>query len=304
VTIDRPIILIGTGRCGSTILYEALALHEDLAWFSNYDNRFPRLPLTAMVPRLLALPLLRRLPRGEKPQWKQGRHRLNRYLPRPGEVYRKWEVLCGEKFSFDFLLGVEANERERRAVRRAFWWRTLCQGKPRFICKLTGPPRIGYLTSIFPDALFVDVVRDARAVVHSLLRVPFWQESGGGREPHWRGGLPEGWQDVWRRFGETEASLAALQVRAIHEASARERASLPPDRYIEVRYEDFVVDSRAVLERVLSFAGLGSSPQLTAWLDGQDRYASMDEKWKTGLSPQDITAVESIMAPGSPWLPA
>ena len=54
---DKPIFVIGTGRCGSTIVFEALALHEKLGWFSNYNDRFPNLEFVSLAPRIYNLPL-------------------------------------------------------------------------------------------------------------------------------------------------------------------------------------------------------------------------------------------------------
>lgn len=39
--LDKPIIFIGLGRSGTTIISEIIFQHEDLAWPSNYQNRFP-----------------------------------------------------------------------------------------------------------------------------------------------------------------------------------------------------------------------------------------------------------------------
>ena len=44
--------------------------------------------------------------------------------------------------------------------------------------KFTGPARLEYLTSIFPDALIVNVMREPVATVRSWLEVGFWQRMG------------------------------------------------------------------------------------------------------------------------------
>ena len=38
--IKKPIFIIGTGRCGSTLLYRILALHPELAFLSNINEKF------------------------------------------------------------------------------------------------------------------------------------------------------------------------------------------------------------------------------------------------------------------------
>ena len=83
LAINKPIFVIGTGRCGSTIVFEALVLHEQLGWLSQYNDRFPRLELASLAPIIYNLPL--HLPRGEKQQFQQGRSRLNKFLPKPAE---------------------------------------------------------------------------------------------------------------------------------------------------------------------------------------------------------------------------
>ena len=41
--LERPVFMVGMPRSGTTIIYEALALHEDLGWFSSFGVRQPRL---------------------------------------------------------------------------------------------------------------------------------------------------------------------------------------------------------------------------------------------------------------------
>lgn len=38
----KPIIIVGTGRCGSTVFHQMLAQHPDLAWLSNILGKYPR----------------------------------------------------------------------------------------------------------------------------------------------------------------------------------------------------------------------------------------------------------------------
>ena len=65
-------------------------------------------------------------------------------------------------------------------------------GKARFAAKLTGPARISYVSSIFPEARFVHVVRDGRAVVQSLMKVEFWGARDRMTRPAWENGLTGG----------------------------------------------------------------------------------------------------------------
>jgi len=293
--IDRPIILIGTGRCGSTVVYEALALHEDVAWFSNYSDKFPRMEFLAALPRIYELPWLRCLPRGEKRQGQRRLSRFNRYLPKPGECYNMWEVMCGKKFSWDYLIGVRATSAERRRVQRAVRTALLFQGKSRFVNKITGPPRIEFLRSIFPDALFVHVVRDGRAVVNSLLDVDFWKHGGCYARPRWRNGLPEDWEEEWKSYGSSPMALAAIQVRTIYDVLGRERSLLASDQFIEIKYEDFVQDPSGTMRQIMLECGLKPSPRVESYVGQSRRYRSMNQKYLDRFSREEIEDLNRIM---------
>jgi hypothetical protein len=297
--IKQPIFVIGTGRCGSTIVFEALAQHERLGWFSNYNDWFPRSELASWMPRIFDLPLLRRLPKGEKRQHQQGRAVLNTLLPNPSECYPKWEAMCGRKFRDEYLVCLQATDEERRTVRRAVSRLLQLQRKERFAAKITGPPRMYFLGSIFPDACFVHVIRDARAVVNSLLKVGFWKRSGARSRPKWNNGLPEGWESEWESYGATPAALAAIQYRTIVELARSESRAIGPEKYLEVTYEEFVSDPKVLMQRIEAFAGLPYSDRVAMYVGKQGKYSDMNRSGFDALSTADIEAVEKVVANSS-----
>ncbi len=40
--LQKPIIIFGTGRSGTTIISDIIFQHEHLAWHSNFQELFPR----------------------------------------------------------------------------------------------------------------------------------------------------------------------------------------------------------------------------------------------------------------------
>ena len=295
MTIARPIFLIGVPRSGTTIVFEALAMHEDLGWWSNYSSRFPKLPILAAFSRIYDIPMLQSILRGEKRQCWQGNSRLNRFLPRPDECYEIWELCCGNKFSWDYLIGAKASLEERRKLWNAVRLLLRFQGRSRFVAKITGPPRIGYLTSVFSDAIFVHVVRDGRAVVNSLLNVDFWIEGGGYDRPWWRNGLQEGWETEWKSFDSSPISLAALQWRTIMEVTDWERRRISSNQYFEVRYEDYVGDPVGVMAQILKFCELAPSYLVSNYVGKANRYANMNQKYLQTFSAKEIDVLNQIM---------
>lgn len=288
----QPLFLIGMPRSGTTLVFAAIAFHRDLGWFSQYMDRFPRLvPLAALNRLLEARPSTRKgvLRYGE------ARTLGERMRIAPSEAYDVWSRCCGDDFVYDFLLGVEADPRSRERARRQVARTLSLQGKPRFAAKLTGPARIGYLSGIFPDARFVHVVRDPRSVTESLLRVPFWRDTFRLDSPAWRNGLSEEDLAAWHRHDTPEA-LAAVEWGAVLRTAREEAARHAEGRYLEIRFEDFVGDPHANLDRMFSFAGLDPDPGAHEALDRRLEIRDTSSIWKENLSPEQVAIVEELLA--------
>ncbi len=270
--------------------FEAFARHPDLAWPSNYTAQFPRLPQLNAIRRLTDTRRVHLV--GRKLQYGQTRFG-NRIMPMPNEAYEFWNLYADDAFAHDFMRR-SADPRSRTRLARAVRSLAACQGKPRFAAKLTGPPRIGYLASVFPDAMFVHVVRDGRAVVHSLLNVWFWKRKGGFEKRFWAGSPGE-------RHDENPAGdpgvLAALQWRDVVAAAREEAAKLPAGHYVELRYEDFTRNPSGSVGAVLSACGLGADASIDTYLASSERIADMNMKYLRDFSAEYLAELTSIMWP-------
>ena len=161
--IDRPIFVIGCGRSGTTVVYDLLCEHEQLGWFSNYTEHF-------------SAPWLASLSRGRR--YAFVRDHLGRFAPRPHEAHCLWSSCAPARDAIAGnapLTAADATADEIQCLRSIVRSHLRYQGRRRFVNKNTrNARRIGYLSAVFPDALFVHVARDPRATVASLLRVHFW----------------------------------------------------------------------------------------------------------------------------------
>ena len=50
--IEKPIVFIGVGRSGTTVVDDTFAAHSDLAWVLQYLNRLPQPPSVTLLSRL------------------------------------------------------------------------------------------------------------------------------------------------------------------------------------------------------------------------------------------------------------
>ncbi|MGH0034790.1 MAG: sulfotransferase family protein [Myxococcota bacterium] len=125
---------------------------------------------------------------------------------------------------------------------------------------------MGLLQRMWPDAKFLHIVRDGRDVALSMsqvlsfqLQVAWgvcywpsiaWERAYAARLDEARRARPAGeFFELWRR--------RLLRIRD-------EAGRLPPSQYMEIEYDGLLADPRATLDRISSFLGL---PVQAGWID-------------------------------------
>jgi len=218
VANDAPFFIVGCGRSGTTLLRLVLSGHSRIeippeTWF--------------LLPLVARLPLTDRLT--------------------PAQLEEAIGLITGDYRWPDMEIAAAAFAAQARALpdpriatlaalvydeyrRRA--------DKPRFGDKT--PPYIGILpqlATIYPDARFINLIRDGRDVAVSFI------------DAHFNGG-------VWdKEFEWRRAVRLGLAYRATPLA----------ERILEVRYEDMVRDLEATTRRVCAFLGETFEPEMLAY---------------------------------------
>jgi hypothetical protein len=278
--ITKPIIIVGTGRCGSTVFHRLLAKHRRVMWLSGLCDRYPMRPAWNRRAVVAAgIPLLRPVLGGRI---------------QPGECYRFWD-----KHAYGFsepcqdLVRTDVTARVKKQVRAALE-PMLTSERNRLLIKITGWPRTGFLNEIFEDAKFIHIVRDGRAVASSLLHVNFWRGWMGPQS--WRAGLlsPED-QATWESFDRSFVALAGLEWRIQMRAIEAARQALPdPKLFFQVKYEELCQQPLETCRRVLEFAELPGSPDFERHVKAT-KIRNTSDRWRDDLTPEQQTILDDLL---------
>jgi len=142
------------------------------------------------------------------------------------------------------------------------------------------------LEKLFPDALFVHLIRDGRDAALSFLELPAGLVTKTWMHPR----TPAEFACQWR----TEV------------AAARRLGQRIGSRYLEVRYEELVGDVEGVLRRICDFAWLGYEPAMADYAGNVDVSAKPHQQrlrepptkgvrdWHQQMSRADVAAFEHV----------
>jgi hypothetical protein len=269
--LEKPIIIFGSGRSGTTIISEIIFQHEDLAWHSNYQELFTRSTRINYLRRLFENRWWRLVKfwsfvgvsKNTRQKWASF---LSLFVFNPIERYAFWEHITGPRIDFSrgFLLGEKATPAEQRKIRSHLAKQVKYQGRKRLIMKFTGPARLEYLRSIFPDAIFISIAREPVATVRSWLEVGFWQTKGINRL-WWTGAYTPEEEAEAEKLKNDPALITAFQYKKLMETTEMEAKKLGVP-LLETRYEEFVKDPHALVKRIMDFAELPPSKNVERYI--------------------------------------
>ena len=279
--LDRPIFILGIGRCGSTVFHEVFAHHPALSWMSPLLDQHPSEPeRNARVLDWVDAPLVGPLVRRKF---------------RPEETYRFWNhYYRGFAEPCRDLTAADATPRVREKLPPALA-RAVSGKRPRLLVKLTGWPRLGFLADVFPDARFVHVIRDWRGTVNSLLNVHFWRGWQGPTQWRW-GALSDEHDRLWRSHDRSFVALAAIQMRIYADAWREAKARIDPERVFEARYEDVCARPDEIFGEAARFCGLEYRKGLFDPVLERSPMRDSNYKWKKDLSAEQQACLNEILA--------
>lgn len=270
----EPIFVIGSGRSGTTLLYEILCLHNSVCWVSNISNRIPWLPWLVFFSKYSVL------------------RKIKLFAPASESIhaYR----FHGVENSFLSVsspskeLGVEDSRKPNFSLDWYFRIHTGVCKKNRLVSKNTSNSmRLRYLYEKFPNAKFLHIYRHPCGVVSSLLNVPFWPN------------LKLWWHNnetpcELSKYGKSMADIAANHWVRQLEQIVQDREFIPVDQFYQVRYEDLVSDIEASLGGITEFLELEYQDSYLGKIHELGVSDSSTEKWKNILTKEEQNRVMAI----------
>ena len=218
--LDRPVFVVGCGRSGTTILGNLLGQHPKLAYLNEPRDIWATAPTTDI--------------------WSDAATRRN------GELR---------------LTSADATPETASSITREFILATHKQRAKRLVEKLPiNSFRIDFINAIFPDALFIHLIRNGIEVARSIERVAPTFNWYGHNDYKWdllgnyAGAM--GLKDLTNLCGDNNFLRGLLEWRLSIDAAQTSLRILPAERQLEIRYDQLLGDPEQICSRLDNFIDL------------------------------------------------
>lgn len=281
----QVLFVVGAPRSGSTLLLDFLTAHPQTSWIcEDLDTHPGELKRAARI-RRFDWPLL-----GEF--WFERRYAWEK-LPSPAENSGFWDHwLPGFSHTDTEPHPPRPDEvREEDVVKAREALAELCayQRRSFFVGQCTGFPRVALLRRVFPQARFIQSLRDPRSIA-------FWMAKQFNKNPEnplwvnrevWKKAMPEALSARLDTLELTPLNFSGVLIRWYHQCLRAELQELPGSDRLEVGYSDLLSKPEETLKRVFRFAGLPHCKRLDTYL----KYHSIHGK--NQRSRKEMTQIES-----------
>ena len=257
MSIDRPIFIIGPHRSGTTLLYRILGRHPDLGYYNLANRRLVNWPTLAHLLTGLGMP------------------------DDPREAQEIWDRFWNA--DDDVLTAKDATP----VI--AQWYRTSIKnilhlrGASRFLAKYPRLSlRLAWLEQIFPGGIYIHVIRDWRAVVHSTTaRILKRRRRDGG----WFGvRIPR-----WESMDNTVPEIIAARIYRHVTRAIEIQSSTLGERFLSVHYETLCADPIQTVRDVATHCHL-------RWIDSFEKLIpsklkNANHKWPDQLDTDLVNTI-------------
>lgn len=261
MAIKKPIFILGAARSGTTILYRTFVKHKDTAYFEHYSNKFyEHQSFFRYIPIMS--------------HYRKLRYGDERPKPTEGQVWNKFAE------NLDHLTEKDVTKEIKNYYESAIKYQLKAFDAKRFVNK--NPKhclRLRWLNEMFPDAQYILIKRDTKAVVASFLQkiYNYKRVFPGKYSPY---------DTILEKFNHGKLDInASINFHKYVLKHLYEDLLVVKERTIEVDYQDLVNDTHAQIKKMYKFCDLKWYNELDEIIP-KELERGNDEKWKT-LSQQE-----------------
>jgi len=292
-TIKNPIFIIGVPRSGTTLIHNILCNHKDLAWPSDEDLSHWLLPVEQFRIDSLYRWLKtnnKKIPVSEEALFVFGKDlgdglkhfgtppKGSTKIPIEGEIL--WREIFGTNYVEDISDGkkIKLSKEILKIIKS--------QKKTRFVCKAPNNSfRLFAIQKIFPDAKFINVSRDPRAVVSSM-------SERYDQEGEFDIGMYEKITNDVKFQSFEPIEKFAWYYKEFTDAITK-FSSQNKNNFLTIQYEKLLQNPNDTIQNILKFCEL-DLPEFFDEMSSLIQQNTLD-KWKKTLSQKDIEKISNIV---------
>lgn len=252
---EYPVVfIVGAPRSGTTVLFQLLAYFLDVGYINNRTARFWMAPVLATA-----------IDRRRRPGFPQFPFESSFGAAPGGDAPHEfswfWQYWMRTK-SYDHLSEAELAATNWKPVQRELEALSGMLRKPVVFKSINFVDyHVPWFAQLLPRSIFIWIRRDPSFVVQSILES---RRKRYGSESVWWSVRP---RDIGEWSARSPLEQVCHQVADIERELDRASRTLPPARFLTVRYEEIVENPRGVLDRVAIAIG-------AQWRDRQESPSS------------------------------
>ena len=265
--LPEMFFVVGAPLSGNTTLLDFLTVPKRVGWIPQRLANKPEKLHLATRARRLNWPLLGEFFLERRSEWKS--------VPEPARKEEFWEHYLPRFTPSEDQIYVpgpgDVSEEEVKKIREVIKEICFLQKRDRFVSTYSGFPRIRLLRSIFPEAKFIQILRDPRSVAYQMVKKnnrfkhQYWEQ-----KDQLMGLLPEPLQARLQSLSDTPLNYCGVMVRWYHDLYKLEMGELPGEDRLEVAYSDLLSRPEITLKKVMRFSGLDMDKRFKYFLKFHD----------------------------------
>ncbi len=266
----EPIFILNPSRSGTTILFRLFAHHKDTAFFERYSAKLYKHPsLFRFIPLLMKYQKIRY--KTVRPIASEGADVWNRFY---SPIERLDESHVTEEVKNYYYNAIKYQLKAFNATR-------FVNKNPRSCL------RVRWINHMFPNAVYVVVKRDKKAIISSMYKKlqrkeKIWRERNSDTSKPFLGSYAITRKILGDNISDLEACIGYYE---LYQKTLEKDLPVISNKVITVYYEDYVKDPRSIIKKLYDHTHLDWYDELEEFIPKQLELHN-NEKWKT--LPKDV----------------